>query len=109
MAHDPTARLAQYEELLRRFAASVRAIQLYNSDHPLLTRNVEGLLAALKPMLQAQPAVTVGILEQEFVVSDTPMPRASGAMKELIDRLRANGMERISFERSVTHDDLIQL
>jgi putative nucleotidyltransferase with HDIG domain len=108
-ATDPTARLAQYDDLLRRFAASVRAIQLYKSDHPLLTKNVEGLLAALKPLLQNQPSITVGVVEQEFVVSDTPMPKASGAMKELIDRLRANQVERIAFERGVTPDDVIQL
>jgi putative nucleotidyltransferase with HDIG domain len=109
MATDTSARLSQYDELLRRFAASVRAIQLYKSDHPLLTKNVDGLLAALKPLLAQQPSVTVGVVEQEFVVSDTPMPRASGAMKELIDRLRANQVERISFERGVSPEDVIQL
>ena len=108
-ATDPTVRLAQYDELLRRFAASVRAIQLYKSDHPLLTKNVEGLLAALKPLLQQQPSLTIGVVEQEFVVSDTPMPKASGAMKELIDRLRANQVERIAFERGVTPNDVLQL
>ena len=109
MATDTTARLAQYDELLRRFAASVRAIQLYKSDHPLLTKNVEGLLAALKPLLQQHPTITVGVVEQEFIVSDTPMPKASGAMKELIDRLRANRVERIAFERGVTPEDVVQL
>ena len=108
-AADPTTRLAQYDELLRRFAASVRAIQLYQSDHPLLTKNVDGLLAALKPLLQNQPSLTVGVVEQEFVVSDTPMPKASASMKELIDRLRANQVERIAFERGVTPEDVIQL
>ena len=109
MATDATTRLAHYDELLRRFAASVRASQLYKSDHPLLTKNVDGLLAALKPLLQQQPAVTVGVVEQEFIVSDTPMPKASGAMKELIDRLRANQVERISFERGVTPEGVVQL
>jgi putative nucleotidyltransferase with HDIG domain len=108
-AADPTTRLAQYDELLRRFAASVRAIQLYQWDHPLLTKNVDGLLAALKPLLQNQPSLTVGVVEQEFVVSDTPMPKASASMKELIDRLRANQVERIAFERGVTPEDVIQL
>jgi putative nucleotidyltransferase with HDIG domain len=109
VVNDPAARVAQYEELLRRFAASVRAIQLYKSDHPLLTRNIDGLLAAVKPLLQQHPAVTVGIVEQELVVSDTPMPKTSGTMREMIDRLRANQVERISFERGVTSEDVVQL
>ena len=48
--------LALYDDLLRRFASGVRAAQLYAADHPLLGRNVEGLLAALKA-LHAAPAV----------------------------------------------------
>ncbi len=38
---------AQYEEVLRRFAAGVRAAQLYAREHSLVARNVDGLLAAL--------------------------------------------------------------
>ena len=41
-------RVAQYDELLRRFASGVRAAQLYAPDHPLVGRNIEGLLAVLK-------------------------------------------------------------
>ncbi len=52
MSTDPAARLALYEELLRRFASGTRAAQLYAADHPLLGSNVEGLLAALKTLQQ---------------------------------------------------------
>ena len=55
---DPAARLALYDELLRRFASGTRAAQLYAADHPLLGRNVEGLLAALKALQQQQPSIT---------------------------------------------------
>jgi putative nucleotidyltransferase with HDIG domain len=109
MATDAAGRLAIYEELLRRLASGIRAAQLYAADHPLLGRNVEGLLAALKTLHQQQPAVTVGIVDNEFVVADTPLPKSSGGMRDLIDRLRANSVERISFERGVTADELIAL
>ena len=109
MATDPGARLALYEELLRRFASGARAAQLYAADHPLLGRNVEGLLAALKTLQQQQPSIAVGIVDNEFVVADTPLPKASAAMKDLIDRLLANKIERISFERGVTAEEVIGL
>ena len=83
----PPDGIALYEELLRRFASGTRAAQLYAADHPLLGRNVEGLLAALKTLHQQHPAVTVGIVDHEFVVIDTPLPKASAGMKDLIDRL----------------------
>jgi putative nucleotidyltransferase with HDIG domain len=102
MATDPGARIALYEDLLRRFASGTRAAQLYAADHPLLGRNVEGLVAGLKTLHQQTPSVTIGIVDHEFVVLDTPLPKASAGMKDLIERLLANKVERISFERAVT-------
>ena len=109
MATDPAQRLPHYEELLRRFASGVRATQLYAPDHPLLVRNVNELLAALKTLHQLQPSVTIGIVDNQFVVADTPLPKASAGMKELIGRLLANEIERISFERGVTPDEIVEL
>ena len=108
MTGDPAARVALYDELLRRFAAGIRATQLYAADHPLLTRNVEGLLGSLKALFQQHPSVTIGIVENQFVIGDTPLPKASAGMKELIDKLRANDIERISFERAVTADEIVR-
>ena len=109
MTTDSAGRLVIYEELLRRFASGIRAAQLYAPDHPLLARNVDGLLGALKSLHQHQPAVTVGIVDNEFVVSDTPLQKASAGMKDLIDKLRVNKVERISFERGVTAEEVVAL
>ena len=99
---DPLNRLAQSEELVRRFASGVRAAQLYAPDHPLVGRNVEGLLAALKPLQQHTPSVAVGVVGTQIVVADTPLPKASAGMGELIKRLKDHKIERIAFERGVT-------
>jgi putative nucleotidyltransferase with HDIG domain len=101
MAADAQGRFALYEEVLRRFASGARAAQLYAADHPLLARNVDGLLGALKTLHQQQPSITIGIVDREFVVADTPLPKASAQMKDLIERLLVNKVERISFERGV--------
>jgi putative nucleotidyltransferase with HDIG domain len=107
MAADAVARIAVYEELLRRFASGVRATQLYAPDHPLLAKNVDGILAALRPLHQQHPGVTIGIVENEFVVADTPLVKASAGLKELIERLRRHEIERIAFERGVTADEIV--
>ncbi|HEY7499640.1 MAG TPA: HD-GYP domain-containing protein [Vicinamibacterales bacterium] len=106
---DLPARTVIYDELLRRFASGTRAAQLYAPDHPLLGKNVEGLLAGLKTLHQQMPAVTVGIVDHEFVVADTPLPKASAGMKDLIDRLLANKIERLSFERGVADKEIVDL
>jgi putative nucleotidyltransferase with HDIG domain len=90
-------------------ASGIRDAQLYAPEHPLVGRNVDGLLTALKPLLHTHPSVTLGVVENEFVVADTPLTKASGGMKDLIDRLRSNKVERISFERGVTADEVIGL
>jgi putative nucleotidyltransferase with HDIG domain len=108
-ASDATARVAVHEELLRRFASGSRAAQLYAADHPLLGRNVEGLLASLKALHQPHATVTIGIVDHEFVVADTPLAKASLGMKDLIDKLLANNVERISFERGVTAEEIVDL
>ena len=104
---DVTARVAQYDEVLRRFASGVRGAQLYARDHPLVAKSVEGLLTALKPLLQQSPAVTVGIVAGQLVVADTPMPKASATMGELMKRLTDHQIERISFERGLTADETL--
>jgi putative nucleotidyltransferase with HDIG domain len=103
---DTATRLAHYDELLRRFASGVRVAQLYAADHPLLRRNVEGLVAALKPLHQHMPAVPVGIVGTQLVVADTPMPKASAGLTELVRRLKDHEIERISFERGVTPEEI---
>jgi putative nucleotidyltransferase with HDIG domain len=102
---DIQSRVGQYDELLRRFASGVRAAQLYAADHPLIGRNVEGLLAVLKPLHTLQASIAIGIVGNQLVVSDTPMPKASSGMAELIKRLKDHKIERISFERGVTADE----
>lgn len=103
---DISGRIPHYEELLRRFASGVRAAQLYAQEHPLIDRNIQGLLGALKPLHQQLPSVTVGIIGAQLVVADTPLPRTSASMGELIKRLKEHQIERISFERGVTSEEL---
>jgi putative nucleotidyltransferase with HDIG domain len=106
MSHDHASRLHLYEELLRRFASGVRAAQLYAADHPLLGRNVDGLLAALRSLHPQIPSVAIGIVGSQLVVADTPMPKASSGMGELIKRLRDHDIERIAFDRGVTAEEV---
>ena len=103
---DLTSRIGYYDELLRRFASGVRAAQLYAADHPLLGRNVAGLLAALKVLHQQTPSIAIGIVGSQLVVADTPMPKASSGMAELIKRLRDHEIERIAFDRGVTAEEV---
>jgi len=104
-----STRTTMYEDLLRRIAAGVRAAQLYAPDHPLVSRNMAALVGGLTALHQHQPSITVGIVGQELVVADTPMPKVSSTMTELIRKLKDSKVERIAFDRGVTQEELVAL
>jgi putative nucleotidyltransferase with HDIG domain len=106
---DTPSRVAMYEDLLRRMASGVRNSTLYAADHPLVARNMTGLVAVLTTLHQQQPAIAVGIVGSDLVVADTPMHKISATMTELIRKFKDNKVERIAFERGVTAGELAAL
>jgi putative nucleotidyltransferase with HDIG domain len=93
------------DELLRRFAASLRSAQLYSPGHPIIARNLESLSSAFQLLHSLQPSVVVGIVGDEVIVDDMPMAKAD-TLGPLIRRLQQSGVERITVERGVTSDEL---
>jgi hypothetical protein len=103
---DPVTRAHLSDDLLRRFGASLRGIQLYSPSHPIVARNLEGLAEALRALHVHETSVVIGIVGGELIVGDLPMTKASASMGELIRRFGAMGIERITIERHVTLDEL---
>jgi len=99
----PRAQLA--EELLRRLAASLRAGQLYSKGHPVITRNLDSLYRAIDGLHDLSPTLVVGIVDDEFIVDEVPVPRAE-ALAPLVRRLRQIGVERITIEKGVDRDEI---
>jgi len=106
---DPVTRLRTADEFMRRLAGALRGAQLYAPAHPLVQRGFESLQESLGQLLVEQPTIAIGILGQEVIVGETPLPRAAESMGELIRRLTSLGIERIAFDRGVTLDELTTL
>ncbi len=104
----PEDRTALYDDLLRKLASGIRGSQLYAPGHPLTLRNMEALAGILRQLHGGQPSLTVGIVGEDLVVADTPMPKASAQMGDLIRRLKGQQIERITIERGVTPGELEQ-
>jgi putative nucleotidyltransferase with HDIG domain len=102
-------RVHMADELVRRLAAAIRASQLYAPTHPLVTKSGTGLEELLTSMLGAVPSLTVGIVGDDLVVSDTPIPKAAENLGELMRRLRQSKVERIVFDRGISAADLTTL
>jgi putative nucleotidyltransferase with HDIG domain len=101
------ARLA--DDLVRKLAAALRSAQLYAASHPLVTRSVGALADTLTEILGSTPSIAIGILGEDLVVGDTPIPRAAENMRELMRRLQQAGIERIVIDRGVAPEELTKL
>ena len=91
------------EELLRRLTAALRAGQLYSKGHPIITRNVEGFARAIDAFHELTPTLIVGIVEDQVIVDEMPVPRGAG-FESLIRRLKQIGIERVTIEKGVTSE-----
>jgi putative nucleotidyltransferase with HDIG domain len=102
-------RLRAADDLLRRLAGAVRGMQLYAPTHPIVGRGITALADAVTVMHATSRSVTIGLVGEELVVADTPVPRAAETMGELIRRFQQSGIERIVIDRGVEPSDLATL
>jgi len=94
------------DDLLRRFVAALRSAQLYATGHPIITRNLEALAGALQLLHSLEPSVVIGLVADEVIVDDMPMAKAD-ALGPLVKRLQQSGIERITFDRGVTTEEVV--
>jgi len=97
------------DELSRRLAAAIRGAQLYAPGHPLVTRSAKALVDTITLVHQSAPSVAIGIVGEELVVGELPVPRAAETMGELMRRLQQLGIERIVIDRGVHEAEVEQL
>src|SRR5438093_10372892 len=101
-----TPRLQLADELLRRFAATLRSAQLYSKGHPIIGRNLESLATALQLLHSLESTIVVGLVGEEVIVDDMPMAKAD-TMGPFVRRLQVAGVERVTIDRGVTMDELV--
>jgi putative nucleotidyltransferase with HDIG domain len=102
-------RIKLADELVRRFAAALRGAQLYAAGHPIVVRNSTALADTLALVHASSASIAIGIVGDDLVVGDTPIPHAAENMGELMRRLQQAGIERIVIDRGVKTEELSQL
>jgi putative nucleotidyltransferase with HDIG domain len=103
---DQLARLRAADDFMKRFGAALRGAQLYAPTHPLVQRAFEALIEALNQLLAEQPGIAIGIIGNELIVGDIPLPKAAESMSEIIRRFKSLGIERLEFQRGVTPEEV---
>jgi putative nucleotidyltransferase with HDIG domain len=104
-----TQRIRLVDEVVRRLAAALRAVTLYAPGHPLVQRSINALAEVLAIMHSSSPSITIGIVGDDLVVQDTPIPRAAENMEKLVRQFRQVGIERIVVDQGVDVAELSKL
>jgi putative nucleotidyltransferase with HDIG domain len=94
------------EELVRRLAAGLRAAELYAPQHPLVSRSVTALTAACTAQLADAQSLIVGFIGDDVVVNDTRLGKGSASLTGFVRGLRDREIEKITFHRGVTADEV---
>ena len=102
-------RIKLADELVRRFAAALRGAQLYAAGHPIVIRNTTALADTLALVHASTTSIAIGIVGDDLVVGDAPIPHAAENMGELMRRLQQAGIERVVIDRGVKVEELSQL
>jgi putative nucleotidyltransferase with HDIG domain len=96
----------QAEELIRRFAAALRATELYSPAHPLVQRGIEAFSAAATERLHAAAPIVVGFIGDEVVVDGTRLPRGSASLIGFARDLRDRGIDKITLTRGLSRGEV---
>jgi putative nucleotidyltransferase with HDIG domain len=104
-----TQRARFADDLVRKLAAAIRSAQLYATGHPIVVRSVSALVESLTVIHASSSSLAIGIVGEDLVVGDIPVPRAAENMGELMRRLQQAGVERIAIDRGVENTEITQL
>ncbi len=105
----PPDRSRVAEDIARRLAGAIRSAQLYAPTHPIVGRSLAALGEVLAIALASTSSLAIGVVGEVLIVGETPVPRASDTMGELMRRLHHASIERIVFDRGVEQAELATL
>jgi len=94
------------EDLVRRLAAALRASELYAPQHPFARRSATALSTACGTHLTDAASLVVGFIGDDVVVNDTRLGKGSAALTGFVRGLRDREIEKITFHRGVTADEV---
>ena len=97
------------DEVLRRLAPALRSVQLYAPGHPLVGRSIAALAETLALIHSTSPSIAIGIVGEELVVGDIPIPGAAETMGKLTRQMQQVGIERIVIDQGAQLAELTLL
>lgn len=94
------------ENSFRDLLASLQTAKLYGAAHPIAKKAIEKAYLSLQEALSERKELVVGIIGEELAFEKEIFFDLSKLLKQMIIYLKARGVERISFDRSLEKEEL---
>jgi putative nucleotidyltransferase with HDIG domain len=96
------------DDLGKAMSSLLRAFTLYPPTHPVIREASARLLAGLKGFFAESGQVIVGFLGEDLIVLARRLLRVEGSIQGLNQMFRQRGIEKITFFKGITQDELTQ-
>jgi putative nucleotidyltransferase with HDIG domain len=99
----------QIKQIPASLAAVLQGLRLYPGEHPQVRRQLDNLLAALRPMLQQKGSLQLGFADGTLLVEDLPCLEQQPAVLELTQKIRNCKLKDIIFYPGTDQTQLLEL
>ena len=94
------------EKLVKNFVGAMNVSDMYGGKHKLTKEAIAGLYDVMEDILDDMEEITIGIIGNEIAFEKEPFYEASKKMRGFIKQLKKIGVEKISFLRGVSKEEI---
>ncbi len=94
------------ENFIKKFISAWQMARMYDTEHPMFIKSLEDAYSSLAALLGLQDELIIGILDKEIASGDDIFFNLSKRMQDVIKEFKERNIEKISFIKGVTKDEL---
>jgi HD-GYP domain-containing protein (c-di-GMP phosphodiesterase class II) len=98
--------VSEYLELVRHLMAAVNGRRIYPPRHPVLDRTLAKIEQALHHLMVSRDEVQLGVLGNHLLADGLPWEEQEEPLSLLSQELRSRGIDKLTFQRGFTRNDL---
>ena len=93
-------------QMVTQFTAAIQNAGIYPADHPQVLSYIHETHRLLAELFRAKRAITLLLIGDSLMVERRPLPISGACEKAFVQILRDNSLERVSFNKGLSLDQL---
>ncbi len=91
--------------MIRQMNIALRNMKFYAADHPSTTNSLERSRDALMKMLTAEGQLTLGVVDNTFIINESPIEESDRFVSHLTEELSVRNIESLVFYPDLCPDE----